>query len=565
MSTQFGKFSEITYTRPNIHQLKKDMVKLLTQFINAKDFASADKLFFERNELYAKLMTTYTVAHIRHDINTADKYYEQEVTYLLNHLALLLPLQRKANKAMLKTPYKRQFIEKYGDMMFKDAETFEKTSSWKNIPLSIRMNKLTMQYSKLVAMAKVDFNGEQCNFYGLLKHMQDTDRQIRKSAYEAFAGLYAKLAPELDEIYTKLIKLRIRSAKNAKFSNYIDFMYLTRGRYDYTQSDVAKFRNQILDTVTPLCCELIEQQRQRIGVDKMHIYDESILFADGNADPIGDKDYLLQKTLEMYQQLSQETKEFFEFMTDHQLFDLETKPNKHMGGYCITMLEYQAPFIFSNFNGTAADVQVLTHEAGHCFNMYLSMRQNVLPNISSTAEVNEIHSKSMEMFTYPYWQVFFGGKTDKARYAHLVDTLCTLPYMCTVDEFQHEIYSHPRMNADQRRATWRALEKKYMPWRDWDGNAYMESGGFWMQKQHIFLYPFYYIDYALAQMGAYEFYGRSKIEPTKAWDDYVNLCRAGGSKSYLELLELANISSPFADCTVERAINYIKPELDKAP
>ena len=188
-------------------------------------------------------------------------------------------------------------------------------------------------------------------------------------------------------------------------------------------------------------------------------------------------------------------------MTKYELFDLETRPGKHLGGYCTSLPEYKAPFIFSNFNGTSADVDVLTHEAGHAFQAYLGERLIPIGVLQgSTSEVCEIHSMSMEFFTYPWMDKFFGDRADEYRYAHLCDALAVIPYMACVDEFQHEVYKNPKMTAKERRGVWRSIEKKYMPWRDYDGNAFLENGGFWMQKQHIFLYPFYYIDYALADL-----------------------------------------------------------------
>lgn len=174
---------------------------------------------------------------------------------------------------------------------------------------------------------------------------------------------------------------------------------------------------------------------------------------------------------------------------------------------------------------------------------------------------------SMELFTFPYWQdAFYGGDkeiTDKARYAHVIESLFTIPYMCVVDEFQHEVYKNPKLTIMERREVWRKIEKEYMPWRDYDGNEFLEKGGFWMQKQHIFLYPFYYIDYALAQLGAYEFYGKNLQNKEKAWEEYVNLCRAGGSKGYFELLDYANLSNPFKEGTVKKAIGYLKEFIEK--
>lgn len=562
------KFSDIKYVRVDVNQMKKQFVKSIKQFNTAKNFQTAENALLDVQRIEKELYTTTTIAHIRHDINMADKFYEDEVKYYNGQMAMLMPVMKKLSKSIVNTKFRKEFEAKYGNMLFLCNEADIKLQSLKIIFDMIKENNLSMQYSKTVAMKKCQFNGKECNFYGLLKFMESSDREIRKAAFEQWAQMYSEVAPELDEIYTKLVKLRTKEAKKLGFSSYTPMAYLSKHRFDYDEKDVAVFREQILKVVTPLCDKLLKEQAKRLGVDKIKAYDEKLIFPEGNADPIGTKDEQVACAQKMYREMSKEAGEFFDFMVKYDLFDLETKPNKHMGGYCTIMPQddYQAPFIFSNFNGTAADYQVLTHEAGHCFNMYLSMRNNKLvETISSTSEVNEIHSMAMELFALPWAKDFFGDKVDKAVYAHLLDSLYNLPYMATVDEFQHEMYANPKLTAMERRAIWRRLEKKYQPWRDYDGNEFLEQGGYWMQKQHIFLYPFYYIDYALAQLGAYEFYGKNKVDHDKAWGEYVELCRAGGNRSYLELLKLGNLSNPFEMGTVEKTVGYILPDLEKAP
>ena len=169
----------------------------------------------------------------------------------------------------------------------------------------------------------------------------------------------------------------------------------------------------------------------------------------------------------------------------------------------------------------------------------------------------------MEHFAYPWMDSFFGPNADKYRLSHLIGALEVIPYLVSVDEFQHRVYAKPGMSAGERRSVWREIEKKYMPWRDYDGNAFMEEGGFWMQKQHIFLYPFYYIEYALAQICAFQYYGRMKEDRSAAWGDYLNLCKAGGTKGYFELLKIGNLLNPFSEGTVEKACGHVIEEIMK--
>ena len=382
------------------------------------------------------------------------------------------------------------------------------------------------------------------------------------SRASAVASLYARISPQLDEQYTELVTLRNRMAKTLGFNTYTEMAYLQRGHYDYDQRDTAVFRKQILETVTPAVAELRERQRVKLGLEKLHWYDEALILPDGNADPEGTMEELVQKALRMYQEMSPETGEFFDFMVKYRLFDLETRPGKRMGGYMTRFPGYRAPFIFSNFNGTSADVDVLTHEAGHAFQGYLAMRSIPVEALQgSTAEINETHSMSMEHFAYPWMNLFFGERSEDYLTAHLIGALTVLPYMCVVDEFQHRVYERPEMTAKERRQVWREIEKTYMPWRDYDGEPFLEEGGFWMQKQHIFLYPFYYLEYALAQMNAFQYYGRMKENRAQAWQDYLTLCRAGGTKGYFELLRVGKLENPFQEGTVAQSVGHVIEEL----
>ena len=359
-----------------------------------------------------------------------------------------------------------------------------------------------------------------------------------------------------------MVRLREEKEKKLGFASYTEYAYLDRRRFDYTQEDAANFRRQVREIITPAVAELREKQRRRLGVDKLHFYDEPLLFPEGNADPEGTMEELVAKAQQMYREMSPETGEFFDFMVRYKLFDLKTRPGKRMGGYMTRFPGLKAPFIFSNFNGTSADVDVLTHEAGHAFQGYLAMRSIPISSLcGSTSEINEVHSMSMEHFAYPWMRLFFGEKSEKALTAHLMGAFVTIPYLVSVDEFQHRVYEKPEMDAMERRRIWREIEQTYMPWRDYDGEPFLEGGGFWMQKQHIFLYPFYYIEYALAQLCAFQYYGRMKQDPGKAWEDYLRLCRAGGTKGYFELLEEGNLRNPFRDGMVEASVEHVIREL----
>ncbi len=561
------KFSEIEYKRPDFKRLKRDMTAELLRLKNAGDYAEAKAAYLALEKLYGDAMTMSTVAYIRNTLDTTDAFYDGEMKFFNRAGAKLMPLQKKMNKTLLSSKFRPDFTAEYGEQMFKLLEVETRLQSNRIIFDMIKEGTLGNEYKKLAASCKVEFMGEDCNFYGLLKHMESADREERRAAYLAWAKLYEDVSDKLDAIYDKLIRVRIRMARKLGLKDYTEMAYFNMGRMDYTREEVAAFREQIRTVVVPAVARHKEMQAKRIGVDKLKYYDEGFVFPDGNADPVGGQDVLVPIAQRMYRELSKETGEFFDFMCEHELFDLQTRPGKHLGGYCTELISFRAPYIFSNFNGTAADAGVLTHEGGHAFAGFTAAKhQGILPYVSSTSEINEIHSMTMEHFTYPWFKDLFGEENaDKARFAHLSEALSAIPYLVSVDEFQHRVYEKPSMSAKERRSVWREIEKKYMPWRDYDGVPFLEEGGFWMQKQHIFLYPFYYIDYALAQTCAFQLYGAMKQDKAAAWERYMTLCRAGGSRGYFELLELAGLECPFNAGAVERSLGHVIEELDASP
>lgn len=556
-------FSAIEYKRPDMSALKKRMNALLKQLKQAKTYEQARDVYLTSQAVTGHVETSYVVASIRNTLDTTDKFYDGEMQFFNRALAQLMPVSKAFTEALLRSPFRAQFEQEFGKQLFTLAEIDEKTQSVKIIPDLILQGKLENDYKKTTAACKTIFRGEEVNFYGLLKHMESPDRTERKEAYLAWAKLYEAIADKLDAQYDKLIRVRVRMAKKLKLPDYTTLGYLGMHRADYGPEEVARFREQVRTVIVPAVAKLREAQAKRLGIDKLKYYDETCIFPDGNADPIGGERILVPVAQKMYREISPETGEFFDFLSGHGLFDLETRAGKHLGGYCTYLYDYKAPYIFSNFNGTAADVNVLTHEAGHAFAGYTAMRSQPLSAyLSSTSEVNEIHSMTMEHFAYPYLADFFGSdKVEKAKFAHLSGSLSTIPYLVSVDEFQHRVYENPTMSAKQRRAVWHEIEQKYLPWRDYDGVPFLEEGGFWMQKQHIFLYPFYYVDYALAQVCAFQLYGRMKENHKEAWSSYLALCRAGGSLGYFDLLRLAKIDIPFEEGSVEKAVRHVITEL----
>lgn len=556
------KFAELQYVRPDMEKIFARVSGDIAVLKEAKNYEEFRNAYMDYVEADTELETSKTVAHIRNTINLLDEFYEAEMVYFNSQMPKYETLKKEMGEVIVASPFKAEMEKEFGAILIQNMEAQKQLSDESIVDDQVKEAELVSRFMKTQAAATVEFKGEQIGNYGLLKIMQSTDRAERKEAFEAWAKLYEGIAPTLEEVYDGLVKVRAGIAKKLGFKSFIPMGYLRRRRFDYTEKELEVFRKQVREVVVPAAAKLYERQKEALGIDTLYYYDESIASPSGNPVPIGDKEYLVGEAQKMYRELSRESGEFFDFMMEYELFDLDSKHGKRAGGYCTTLPQYHAPFIFSNFNGTDADVNVLTHEAGHAFAGFTAAKYQKTPELChSTSEINEIHSMSMELWTYPWMENFFGDKAEEYRREHLADALMKIPYMLCVDEYQHKVFENPEMTTMERRAVWSGLEKIYMPWRNYAGNEFLESGAFWIKQQHIFLYPFYYVDYAMAQMGAFEFYTKMKEDRKAAWADYYKLCAAGGSMGYFDLLKYSGLHKVLEDGSVKLILKGVFEEL----
>lgn len=502
------------------------------------------------------------VAQIRHTINTEDTFYKEEQDYWDEVGPVYQGLVSRYYDAIVHSTFRANLERKWGAQLFRIAETTLRTFSPEVVTDLQEENRLTSRYVALIASAKIQFEGEERTIPQLIPYQTSTDRATRKKANEAKYAFFQKHAEELDQIYDDLVQVRSRIAKKLGFSSFVELAYARLNRTDYNAEQVANFRKQVLAHIVPVATKLAERQRERIGVDVMKYYDLSFDFATGNPTPKGSPEWIVENGKKMYAELSQETDVFFQFMLENDCLDLLSKKGKATGGYCTYMSKYELPYIFANFNGTSGDIDVLTHEAGHAFQVFVSRSFEVPEYHFPTYEACEIHSMSMEFLTWPWMEMFFKEDTEKYKFAHLSSGLTFIPYGVAVDEFQHAVFEKPEMTPAERKSTWRQIERKYLPHRNYDENEFLEEGGFWQQQSHIYRDPFYYIDYTLAQICAFQFWKRAQENADVAWQDYLTLCRVGGSKSFTELVAVAKLISPFADGCVESVIGDIESWLD---
>jgi M3 family oligoendopeptidase len=551
-------FENYTYVRPNLEEVTVTFDALLERFKSAVSVEEQSEAMHEINALRNDIGTMFNLCYIRHSIDTNDEFYKQEQDYMDEIQPEVEGLATKYYQALVESTFRRELEEKWGKQLFALAEGQLKTFKPEIVPLLQKENRLSTEYTKLIASAKIDFEGEERTLTQLQPFTESTDRDMRKRANEARFGFLAEHQAELDRIFNDLVKVRTEIAHKLGYNNFVELAYYRMMRTDYNAEMVANFRQQVKDFIVPIATKLKARQQERIGLDQLKYYDEGFIFKTGNAVPKGSPEWIIENGQKMYEELSEETGSFFRFMQDNNLMDLVAKKGKAAGGYCTFIENNKAPFIFSNFNGTSGDIDVLTHEAGHAFQVYSSRHFEIPEYYWPTYEACEIHSMSMEFFTWPWMELFFKEDTDKYKFSHLSEALLFLPYGVSVDEFQHWIYENPTATPKERNLQWREIEKKYLPHKDYDGNEYLENGCFWQRQSHIYNSPFYYIDYTLAQICAFQFWKRSRENQEEAWNDYVNLCKLGGSMSFTKLVEAANLISPFENGCVESVVGEIE-------
>lgn len=557
-----GTFTNFQYTRPDLITFEIVFRKVMDALHAAKSFEECENAIDQINAIRSEIDTMQSIAMVRHNINTTDAFYANEAHFFDTHLPLYQNLILEYYKALAVSPFKDDLKSKWGASLFHHIDCAILSNHPSIIEQLKDENQLSSQYNRLIASAKIKFNGEEKNIADMQVFEQSSDRSIRKNAAEAKWQFFATHSEKLDSIFDKLIHNRHETAVKLGYPNFTELAYQRYIRTDYKQEQVALYRNQIQKVVVPLVKKIYERKAKRLGIDKVSYYDAAISFKSGNANLKGDFNWVLNTAEIMFGQLSPETEVFFTFLRNKELMDLVSRKNKAFRGYCTWFSKYKAPFIFANFNGTSNDVRVLIHELGHAFQKYHS-KHNKLPEYTRpTLEACEIHSMGLEFLSWPWMKLFFGEDSIKYQYSHMCGALQLLTYCAAIDEFQHVVYANPHLTPKQRKSEWKEIEQKYLPFHHYDDNDFLSSGGYWQHQSHVYTKPFYYIDYALAQVCALQFWNRANVNFTEAWEDYMKICKVGGSLSFLEILKLANLKSPFETNCLEITIKPVVEWLD---
>lgn len=545
------KFKDIPYSRIDFDGAKAELRDIMKAFSGAESPEAQFEVHRRYYTLMGHIRTQATLAEIRHSIDTSDAFYEEEKAYYDREMPEFSNLETEYKKLLAKSPYRAELEKIIGGPAFKNIELAARSVSPEIIPLMQEENALATEYEKLLAKARIPWEGTTCNLSMMTPYLNDPDREVRRKAAAAMNAYFESVSEELDSLYDKLVKNRTEQARKLGFANYTELGYCRMNRNSYWREEVERFRKQIRETWVPFAEEIWEKRRQRLGLERLCNIDEGVSFPEGTPKPVGTPEEILKSGQEMYRELSPETKEFFDFMMEGDLFDVFSRPHKQVGGYMTYLPDYKAPFIFANFNGTAGDVDVVTHECGHAFQGYISGKDPIMEHADITMETAETHSMSMEFFTNPWMEKFFGGRAKEFLLSQLEDAITFIPYGSMVDEFQHIVYDHPEMTPAERKTAWKELEKAYKPHLSYIPEcSFFEAGGFWQKQHHIYSSPFYYIDYVIAQTDAFQFRLMMEQDYHKAWERYLELCRESASDFFTNMIRNAGLKSPFEEGTI---------------
>jgi M3 family oligoendopeptidase len=499
----------------------------------------------EWTRLRSRYETMSQLNQVRYTIDTRDSTIKEERKYLDDQQPTVEDWNTSMRRALLSHPHRNAIEKEFGPQFITSMETAVQTFDPKISEHLKKQADLSMQYTDLLASAKIEFHGKTYNLSGLDQFLNDENRDVRHEAAQKRYQFFSDHGTELDRIYDELVSVRHDMARQLGYANFIPLAYKLLFRTDYGPENVAVLREEVRQHVVPLVARWRERQKQRLGLDELYFWDQRLLDGRPAPKPIGNADTIIQNTTRMYNELSPQTGEFFAMMRERGLFDLVTKEGKAGGGYCTSFPDYGVPFVFSNFNGTKGDVEVMTHECGHAFQCWSARNQPLLEYHWPTYEACEIHSMGMEFLTYPWMELYFGDEAERFRRVHMIESIMFLPYGCAVDEFQHFVYSNPHAGPDGRKAEWRNIEKKYLPWINYGDLEFPKRGGFWQGQLHIYTAPFYYIDYVLAQTCALQIWKKSREDRERALRDYMAICPPGGSQSFLQLVRTGGLRNPF--------------------
>ncbi len=537
-------FQKFPYHRIDFDDLSKRYADHLRAFQEAENASAAYYWLIEMDYLHRVFTSYATVSEAGATNDSYDVFWQEEERWFSENRPKFELLMQRRSEAICSSVHRAALQELLGEEMINRAELQRMTVNEVALPLLQRENKLSMRYSLLVSQLSAEDGGETLTMPEMKKRGASTERETRKKYALMAERAYMGISDELDALFDDMVRVRTNVARATGFDNLTDYCLAKHGRTGYGRAELRRFAQIVENDLVPLVKKLFQEQEARLG-HPVKYYDEGSLFPGRNVEVADDP---LPAFSSVFRRLSPETKVFFDELTERRFFDLELRPGKTMGAYSNYMPLCQMPYIFETYNATEGAVRTFAHECGHGLHSYLHRGEPVTDAAACSSDVAETHSMSMEFFIWRHLDELV-SKDDIPlyQYRHLRDSLAFIPYGTAIDCFQTEVYDHPELSPKERLELWKGLERRFLPWRKYEEGLFYDQGRAWQGQIHVMKWPFYYIDYVLAQVCALQFFALDTQDSDRAWNAYLRLLKNSGEYSFPKTISQAGLKVPFED------------------
>ena len=435
-----------------------------------------------------------------------------------------------------------------------------------NIPLSTRVTKLVTEYNEICGAQMVEFDGEQKTFAQMAIYFENTDRKIREDAWKAVSERRFEDNERVSEIYDELIQIRHKMAINAGFEGFQQYMFASMHRFDYSIEDCLEFHESIETVCQPLRHRTDGERMRDLGIDSLRPWDMGVdVKGRPPLQPFNDVQEMVDGCSRIFHNMSEELGNYFDQLDANDCLDLDSRKGKAPGGYQYYLQKSRLPFIFMNAAGTQRNIETMIHEAGHAFHSFYSGHLDLIHERDSPIEFAEVASMSMELLTHPHWEEFYDNKdADRARRKHLEDIISFMPWMATIDAFQHWVYANPNHSREERAEKWLELGERFGPKVDMTGFEDIHKVS-WQRQGHLFGVPFYYVEYGIAQLGALQMWKYHRRDTQDALDRYKAGLSLGYTRGLTELFQASGLELSFSESYVGELIGEIDEALAELP
>jgi oligoendopeptidase F len=530
-----------------------------------QSLADFERWILDQGELFAALDQEGSQRYIAMTCHTDSPEAEAAYLHFVEKVEPeLKPRQFHLAKLFLAHPFRAQLDQHRYEVFDRDTALLVELFREENVPLQTEEARLGQQYQKLSGSLTVNFRGEEKTLVQMGRNLEEPNRALREEAWTLVAGRRLQEAEKIEEQFEALLKVREQIARNAGFPNYLAYAFRLNRRFDYTAEDCLKFHAAVDTEFMPVVRLLQAERKRQLGVDALRPWDTAVdPLNRAPLRPFVDVDEMVTRTQCVFDKVDAELAAGFAQMRELKLLDLANRKGKAPGGYQSTLAEARLPFIFMNSVGVQRDVETMLHEAGHAFHTLAAKHEDIYPYRSAPIEFCEVASMAMELLGNQHLEEFYApAEANRARKTHLEGIIAFFPWMATVDAFQHWIYSHPGHSRAERTAAWLALMDRFGGDVDWTGHESARAN-FWHRQLHIFLHPFYYVEYGIAQLGALQVWANSHRDPVKALRDYKAGLALGGSRPLPELFAAAGCRFDFSAETVRPLVALTRSELAK--